>query len=948
MASEVRQTLDDIFHVACGMAPEKRAVYLDSACEGNPQLRHELEDLLEHYEPADTFLEKNVLHDAARQLAKEFTPPASHSDTLPQSEWMIGPYRIMDEIGKGGMGVVYLADDTLHERYVAIKVLPRDYLWDEDRLARFNREARVLEDLKHLKHPNIAEIYEQTEHHGKPCLVLEYVPGDTLADRLEKGPLPIAEALRIALQITDALDSAHRQHIVHRDLKPANIKVTPEGKVKVLDFGLAKRIYPDLTEESAGEFDTRSLSLTESGMLIGTPAFMSPEQWDGKEIDQRTDLWAFGCLLFEMLSGQSPFARKTRAETMNVVLNEPPDWQDLPQDTPIIIQDLLRKCLQKNVNLRLQDASEARQAITEAMGKKFAPLLLVKSQIWRVKRHARAITVAAALALCAAAVVWYWLKITEIPEVKSVVMLPFKGFNTDQAGVGFAEDLRKSLVNVSTDIHIFKPPEDSENLLSTADLGQTFVNLGVNLAISGDVRFTGDRVEINYWVQNSHRYQVMKGKVEGPVKELPALMDRAANDVADQLKLSPSNRVAPAARLNLSGKGAADQYLEAIGLLQSDLTPSTVDRPILLLTNLIKTEGDSARLHAALAQAYLRKYLINEETELLSKAFEACERALQLDPQATEAQVARGLALTYLENYPEAINSFNQALERNPDDLEALLGLAGAFHLANRYEEAEEKYQEAVKRWPNYWGSHNELGGYYYDRGKYLDALDKWLTVIRLNPDSRAGYINAGNAYLKLGKYEKAIDAYNLSLEKEKTEEGYIGLGTVQFYLQEYTAAADSFKAAIKMNRKSALLWANLGDAQRQIPGEEQEAIKAYSEAIDIRLKRTPEARNMARLAELYAKRSTLRMGDEQRPVNDVGKALYLISTALHRDSGKVEIIADAITVYHLAGDRVRALYFVDQALKNGYSLAELQSNPEIKELRLDPRFQTIISKYSQ
>ncbi|MCI0337607.1 MAG: serine/threonine protein kinase, partial [Acidobacteria bacterium] len=388
MASEARQTAYDIFHLACELAPQERAAYLDKACAGNDELRHEIEDLLKHYEDQDTFLEKPALHDAARQLANEITMPESQTEpqisSLHDGDRRIGPYRIISQLGRGGMGVVYLAEDTENDRQVAIKVLPRDFLRDEDRLARFNREARMLEELRHLKHPNIAEIYEQTEHDGKPCLVLEYVPGETLEDRLNNGRLTVAESLQIARQIADALATAHQQHIVHRDLKPANIKITPEGMVKVLDFGLAKRFYPDFTDEEADEFHTRSLSLTESGMLIGTPAYMSPEQWDGKEIDQRSDLWAFGCLLFEMLTGLQPFARKTRAETMKSVFEASPDWQALPQRTPIIIQDLLRNCLQKDLGVRLQDAEKARRAITSSLNSHgFGLSLLLKSWKWK-------------------------------------------------------------------------------------------------------------------------------------------------------------------------------------------------------------------------------------------------------------------------------------------------------------------------------------------------------------------------------------------------------------------------------------------------------------------------------------------------------------------------------------------------------------------------------------
>jgi tetratricopeptide (TPR) repeat protein len=229
-----------------------------------------------------------------------------------------------------------------------------------------------------------------------------------------------------------------------------------------------------------------------------------------------------------------------------------------------------------------------------------------------------------------------------------------------------------------------------------------------------------------------------------------------------------------------------------------------------------------------------------------------------------------------------------------------------------------------------------------------LDALNEWRIVTQLNPNSPNAYTNLGGAYFKLGRYDEALNAYKQSLEKEKTETGYIGLGAAQYHLQRYAEAADSLIAAIKLNQKDAMIWANLGDAYRQMPGEEQQAINAYTRAITIRQGSNPGARGLARIAELYAKRSALKNGDEQRSLDDMRKGINLITTALKLDPGKVEIYADAIVVFHLTGDRDRALYFVDQALARGSSFAEIQNNPEIKELRLDPRYQSIIWKYQQ
>jgi serine/threonine protein kinase len=269
----------------------------------------------------------------------------------------IGPFRIESELGRGAMGVVYLAHDTKLDRQVAIKSLPVELLENPKVRSRFSREARVLAS---LNHPNIATIYEELEEaEGVGYLVLEYVPGQTLAERITRGPLKLQEALTIALQIAEAVATAHEHDVIHRDLKPGNIKITPEGKVKVLDFGLAKAL--------GGEAVDQQSTVTEPGRVIGTPAYMSPEQARGKPTDKRSDIWSFGCVLYEMLTATVPFEGETISDTLANILQTEPDWQALPQTTPANIQTLLRRCLEKNPQRRLQHIGDAAIEIHETV-----------------------------------------------------------------------------------------------------------------------------------------------------------------------------------------------------------------------------------------------------------------------------------------------------------------------------------------------------------------------------------------------------------------------------------------------------------------------------------------------------------------------------------------------------------------------------------------------------
>jgi serine/threonine-protein kinase len=281
----------------------------------------------------------------------------------------LGPYEVIDSLGAGGMGEVYRATDTRLKRQVALKVLPAAVTGDADRLARFQREAEVLAS---LNHPNIAALFGIEEADGVKALVMELVEGATLADRLAQAPVPLAEALSIARQIAHALAAAHEQGIIHRDLKPANVKLRPDGDVKVLDFGLAKAMDPAIaasasTSASMSPTITSPAQMTAAGMILGTAAFMSPEQAAGRPVDRRTDLWAFGVVLFEMLTGNRLFDGESVSHVIAAVLKDTPDWTALPADTPAAVRKLLARCLEKDRRKRLSDAATAALECEEAL-----------------------------------------------------------------------------------------------------------------------------------------------------------------------------------------------------------------------------------------------------------------------------------------------------------------------------------------------------------------------------------------------------------------------------------------------------------------------------------------------------------------------------------------------------------------------------------------------------
>src|SRR5262249_11343124 len=335
----------------------------------------------------------------------------------------IGVYDVVAAIGAGGMGEVFRARDRTLNRDVALKVLPGAFALDPERMARFRREAQVLAS---LNHPNVAAIYGFDESSGVPALVLEFVDGPTLADRIAQGPAPVGEALAIARKIAEALEAAHEQGIVHRDLKPANIKLRPDGTVKVLDFGLAKALDQDASGSSLVSLSPTitTPAMTRMGVILGTAAYMSPEQAKGRATDKRSDVWAFGCVLYEMLTGTRAFDGEDATEVVAAIVRGEPDWSALPADVPDHSRLLLRRCLEKDRGKRVSDISTARFLITEPVASSAQATASTTSPRRPLWRRVAPFVVTATAASAATGAVVFFKKPVAVPAPVARFSLP--------------------------------------------------------------------------------------------------------------------------------------------------------------------------------------------------------------------------------------------------------------------------------------------------------------------------------------------------------------------------------------------------------------------------------------------------------------------------------------------------------------------------------------------
>ena len=437
MSSERLRRVESLFHAARNLSADERAGFLAQACSGDEALRSEVDSLLAHA--------GSTPHLGATGWLDAPLPQSGSAVQTSLVGKRLGPYSVAARIGEGGMGEVYRARDEILHRDVALKVLPEAFALDANRLARFKREAQILAA---LNHPHIGHIYGFENAHGVQALVLELVEGPTLADRIAQGPMPMGEVLFIARQIAEALEAAHEQGIIHRDLKPANIKVRPDGAVKVLDFGLAKAAAGNEPAAGSQSATLTPLARTRPGVLLGTAAYMSPEQARGLALDRRTDIWAFGCILYEMLTGRNPFARATLWDTLAAVVETEPDWTAL-QEMPALLETLVRRCLHKDPKRRLHDLGDARIEMEDLHAAQPAATRAARGRRSRRSRSALvAATVVATLASAAIAVSY----LRPGPETAPAMRLSISttGRITPQLSVAVSPDGRR-VAFVATD-----------------------------------------------------------------------------------------------------------------------------------------------------------------------------------------------------------------------------------------------------------------------------------------------------------------------------------------------------------------------------------------------------------------------------------------------------------------------------------------------------------------
>jgi len=882
---------------------------------------------------------------------EEDIPTANFDDSVKGPGSQIGPFRIERELGRGAVGVVYLAHDTKLDRPVAIKSLPAELMENPKVRSRFSREARLLAS---LNHPNIATIYEELEEaEGVGYLILEYVPGQTLAQRIAKKPLKLEDALSIALQIADAVAAAHEHDVIHRDLKPGNIKITPEGRVKVLDFGLAKAV--------GGETFDQQTTITEPGRLIGTPDYMSPEQARGKPTDKRSDIWSFGCVLYEMLTGKVPFKGGTVSDTLANVLQTEPDWQALPQGAPANIRSLLHHCLKKDPHRRLRDIGDASIEINETLSKlAVAPTVTIRAKLQRMAM----IIGAAVIIVLFGIAVWFISKKQAQPSSKEIrlVVLPFENLGSAEDEY-FAAGITDAITARLATIHglgVISRQSAMQYKKREKTAQQIANELRVDYILEGTVQRERpsdptSRVRVlPQLIKASNDTHVWAQTYDNDMSEVFRVQSDLAERVAQALNITLVERERQALRSRpTENMEAYDYFLRGNEYQHRSTGKNDFKIAIQMYEMAVELDPKFALAYAQLSWAHAMMYWLyyDRTVERLGMAKKAVDRALQLDPDSPETHLALGRY--YYHGYSDwnrALEEFAIARQSQPNNSDLLLFIGAVQRRQGKFEEALANIKRASELDPLSNHLTLELGGMFMFMRNYPEALRYYNRAISLAPDMPDPYDSKASLYLCWeGSTEKARAVVEEALKNiSSPEESSIVnlLITLDVYEGNYQKALD--RLSLKSEDIDSLYdfiprAMRYAEIYRYI-NENELAKKYYDEGrniLEAEIQQQPDdARFRSSLGIAYA--GLGRKEDAIREGRLAVKLLHVDKDALRGTSR----VRDLALIYVMVGEFDAAIDQIEFLLSipGELSIPLLRLDPVWAPLREHPRFKKLLA----
>jgi serine/threonine protein kinase/tetratricopeptide (TPR) repeat protein len=861
----------------------------------------------------------------------------------------IGHYLIRSKIGAGGMGEVYEAEDQKLLRTVAIKFIKRHEHADEGAERRFLREARMASQ---MNHPNVVTIYEIGDTGEHTYIVMEYVTGRNLRGLIRSG-LSAEAALDAAIQTADALAEAHSRGIIHRDIKPENIIINERGRVKLLDFGLAKALEEPRPYEGDEAATTVVVEhLTDSGVVVGTVPYMSPEQLGKKApLDQSTDVFSFGIVLYEMLTGEHPFRGDNVFLVAASILNdEPARLEELGAGLPPSAARLFARLLEKDRSHRVASFDEIKRELEslraqlagrgggDSEGALANTMMLAPPDADRRAQQSHTPSAQHAQAPSASKSAQSLMRSLAGPP--TVLVLPFEAVGSSDEvsfiGIGLASVITTDLAKIG----------GISVLSKTAGFGQSGARrgpheqareLGANIILEGEVQRAGGRLRITARLIDVESAHAIWGEqFRGDESDLFEIQDKVCEGVAGALKVGVSEEVrgqlAQPATVNLD---AFEFYSRGRAFLERRDHSANIDFAIKMFEEALRLDGDFALAHAGLGEAFWMKYEATKNAAWVERAQSASDRALVLDPNLPQVHVSLGIVYHGTGALENAVEEFRCALDLQPLNDGAHRWLGQCYSQMGESDLAREHFQKAVELRPGYWENYNVLGNYYYAQGLYEKAAAQYRRVIRAQPDSHHGYNNLGAMYLLLGRYEEAVAMNRRAIEIHPAAVSYDNLGTAYFYLERYEEARDAYGRAVKMNPSNDVPYRNLGDVLLRL-GRREEAAEQFrlalgrlEEALKVR---SNDVRLLRRLAVCQAK-----LGDEREAFANIERAAALgpeDSTTLYKRA----------VVCALTGHTEEALADLREALARGYSRAEAERDPDLDALRAAPAYKDLFA----
>jgi serine/threonine-protein kinase len=868
----------------------------------------------------------------------------------------IGSFEIVEMIGRGGMGVVYLARDTKLDRSVAIKSIPPKLAGDSTTRTRFRREAKLLAS---LNHPNIAVIYEIIEQEeGAGYLILEYVQGETLAQRIAREPLKLEQAFSIGQQIAEAVSAAHEKGVVHRDLKPGNIKITPEGKVKVLDFGLAKA--------TSSQDKNQGTAITQPGRVIGTPAYMSPEHARGKPTDKRSDIWSFGCVLYEMLTGHSPFESDTATDTLARIIEREPDWEMLPQDTPSNICVLLRRCLEKDPHRRLRDIGDAGIEISETLRSVTMPssVLFKPGIAGKQKLRKMAMIVGAAIIIVLTAIVVRFIpKEPTQPSSTEIrlVVLPFENLGSaedEYFADGIAEEIMSRLSAIHT-LGVISRTSAIQYKNSNKTIRQIGQELGVEYVLEGTVRWERpsegpNRVRVTpQLIRVSDDTHLWSDRYDAVLANIFQVQSDIAQQVAETLDLTmlEPERKALESRPT-QNMPAYDYYLRGDEYLYRGYLENDFRIAIQMYEKAIELDPTFALAYTRLARAHDKMYWLyhDRSEERLEMEKQAVDKAFQLNPNLPEAHMALGWYHYhgYLD-YDRALEQFAIARKSQPNNSKILEGIGYVQRRQGKFEQALDNIKRASELDPLSNVLAISLTGTFVHLRRYPEAERNCERIILLRPDWPEGYARKAQLYLRWeGSTEKARKVLAEALQNIKSAEDaeiVNSLVDIDVFDGNYQEALDrlSLKSEDIDNQNSFIPNALRCALIYRYMNKKEPAKKYHDEArsiLESKIQEQPEdARLHSSLGIAYAglgrKEDAIREGK-------LGVELLPVSKEAMRGLYKVK---DLAKIYVMVGEYDEAIDQLEYLLSipSRLSIPLLRLDPAWDPLRDHPRFKKLI-----